>query len=110
MLNPGKEWFTGFHLTRHKVVVGGQGFFIHGAHTLHGQRTGIFDFAVSGTLNYPARAKLFAEVGIFRVIRIFRLFFGIQVIEIAKELIETMCSRQEFIAIAKVVLPNCPVA
>jgi arylsulfatase A-like enzyme len=49
-VEPGKEWFTGFHLTRHKVVVGGQSLFIYGAHTLHGQRTGIFDLAVSGTL------------------------------------------------------------
>jgi hypothetical protein len=45
-------------------------------------------------------------MGIFRVIRVFRLFFGIQVIEIAKEFIETVRGRQEFIAIAKVVFTN----
>ena len=45
-----------------------------------------------------------SERWIFRVVRKFRFLFGIQVIKVAIEFIETMDRRQEFIAIAKVIL------
>ena len=44
------------------------------------------------------------ERRIFRVVGKFRLFFGVQVIEIAIEFIETVDGRQEFISIAEVIL------
>ena len=102
-VEPGKERFPGFHLTFHKVVVGRQRLFVHGAHTLHGQWTGIFNLAVSGTLDHAARPERFTEGRIFRVIRVFRLFFSVQVIQVAEELIKPVRGWQELIAVAEVV-------
>ena len=44
------------------------------------------------------------EVGILRIVRILRLFFGVQVIEVAEELVETVHGRQKFVAITEMIL------
>ena len=41
---------------------------------------------------------------VLRVVVGLRLFFSVQVIEVAEELVETMVGRQEFVEVAKVVL------
>ena len=102
-VKPGKEWLTGFYLTFHKVVVGGKRLFVNRTHTFHGQRTGIFNLAVSGALNHAAWAKFFTESRVFRIVRVLRFFFSVQVVQVAEKLIKTVCGRQELIAIAKVV-------
>ena len=56
--------------------------------------------------DYTARTKLFLEGGILRVIRVLRLLFSIQVIEISKELIEAVYGWQMLIEIAEMVLPE----
>ena len=53
---------------------------------------------------HPARPELGLERRIFWVIRVFRVFLGIEVIEVAEELIEAMHGRQVFIAVAEMVL------
>ena len=47
---------------------------------------------------------------IVRLVGAFRLFFGIQVIEVSVELVEAVIGRQKIVPIAKVVLAELPVA
>ena len=51
-----------------------------------------------------ARPEPLAEFGIFRIIRILRLFLGVEVIKIAEELVEAMYRGQMLIAVAQMVL------
>jgi hypothetical protein len=54
-----------------------------------------------------ARAILVEEIGILgglRVVRVLRLLLGVEVVEIAKELVEAMHGGQKFVAIAEVIL------
>ena len=89
-------------------------------HALLGQGAGVFN----GLLSYAApagvsRRVIFVsceavknasgpeplfELRILWIVGQFRLFFGVQVIEIAKEFVEPVHGRQELIAIAEVVL------
>src|ERR1019366_3070278 len=44
--------------------------------------------------------------GILRIVRVFRLFLGIEVIEVPVKLVEAVDGGQEFVAVAEVVLTN----
>jgi hypothetical protein len=44
------------------------------------------------------------------VVRVFALFLGMQVVEIAEELIKAVRCRQELVAVAQMVLAECAVA
>src|SRR5258705_13880301 len=55
-------------------------------------------------MHHASRSKSILELGILRIVGQFRLFFRIQVIQIAEKLVESMHGRQEFIAISEVVL------
>src|SRR4029453_11608892 len=60
-------------------------------------------------VQYAARTEPFAKVRKILRVRIigqFRLFLGIQVVEVAVELVETVDRRQIFIAVAEVVLAD----
>ncbi len=57
-------------------------------------------------LSTPRGPNFFLKGRIFRIIFIFRFFFCVQVIQVAEELIKTVCRRQEFIFIAQVILPE----
>src|SRR6185295_2794127 len=56
------------------------------------------------TMEHTARTESLLELGTFRVVRVLRLLLGIQVIEVAEELVEAMNRRDEVVAIAQVVL------
>jgi len=93
-------------------------------HPLGGQRTGVLadllaDFAeprVRGrvvlvrrlAVEHASRAVFGAKRRVLRVIRKLRLLFGVQVIQVAVKLVEPMHGRQEFVAIAQVVLAELP--
>ena len=51
-----------------------------------------------------ARPELLLELGILRVVGVLRLLLGVQVIEIAEELVEAVRRRKELVAVAEVVL------
>ena len=72
-------------------------------HALAGHGTRVLDLAVSGRANDAARTILFAELWIFRVEVSLGFFFSIQVIEVAKELVEAVCSWQVLVLVAEVV-------
>ena len=55
-------------------------------------------------LEHAARAELGAVGRVLRIVRQFRLFLGVEVVEVAEELIEAVHRRQRFVAVADVVL------
>ena len=52
----------------------------------------------------PRGPNFASELGILRIVGILRLLFGIEVVEVAEELVEAMHRRQKLIAIAEMVL------
>ena len=52
----------------------------------------------------PRGPNFLANSGLFRIVFAFRLFLGVQVIEIAEEFVEAVHGRQELVAITKMVL------
>src|SRR5262249_54366230 len=94
--------------------------FVDGLHAPGGQRPGVLDDLFADApelwidcgivlvgclaLEDATRAELLPELGILRIVRILRLLFGVQVIEVAEDLVEAVNSRQVFIAIAEMVL------
>ena len=64
---------------------------------------------VGGTgVHDPARAEFLLELGSLRVVGILRLFLGVEVIEIAEELIEAVGRREELVLVSQVVLAELP--
>jgi hypothetical protein len=62
---------------------------------------------VKATQRSTPRGPNFAEKGgALRIIRIFWLFLGVEVIKVSVELIESVDGGQEFVAVAEVVLPT----
>jgi hypothetical protein len=59
-------------------------------------------------MKYSTRSELLPEAGILGIELLLRFLFGIEVIEIPEELVETMHRRKKLIAIAKVVLTELP--
>ena len=57
-------------------------------------------------VEHPAGPELGMERRILGVVRIFRLLLGVQVIEVAVELVETVTRRQVFVAITQMVLAD----
>ena len=99
---------------------------VDGFHALDGERAGVLDLlladfaelridggvvGVGGPgVHDPARAELLPERGRLRVVGILRLFLGVEVIEVAEELVETVDGREELVQVAQVVLAELPVA
>ncbi len=100
---PGKERLIGFNLTFHKIIVGRQRLFIDRFHALGVKRAGVFNLAIGSRFDDATRAELFAEFRVFRIVRVLRFFFRIQVVEITHKLVEAMGRRQKLIPIAEVV-------
>jgi hypothetical protein len=90
-----------------------RGLVVDGLHALLGQRAGVLDLlppSGSPGVDHAARARIAPEglaVGehhVAGVVLVLRLFFGVQVVQIAEELIEAVVGRQVFVAVAEVVL------
>ena len=75
-------------------------------HALGGEGAGVLDLAVGRGLDHAARlvGRDDGILGILRPVGAFRLFFGVQVIEVAEEHIEAVLGRQVLVAVAEVVL------
>ena len=109
-----KNGCAGLGLAGDEVLGGGHRFVVDRLHPLLGQRAEVLDglaaLAVGLALQHAARAELLQEglaVGQFhvpRVVALFRLFFGVEVIEAAEEFVEAVHRRQMFVAVALVVL------
>jgi hypothetical protein len=55
-----------------------------------------------------ARAKAQLELEILRIVGVLRLVLGVQVVEVAEEDVEAVHGRQEFVAVAQMVLAELP--
>ena len=55
-------------------------------------------------MQYAARAELRLERRILRIVDVLRLLLGVQVVEIAEQLVEAVDRRQQVVAVAEVVL------
>src|SRR5262249_37660564 len=81
---------------------------VHRLHALGVERPGVLDLLRAVRIRIgmqdAARTELLLELGVLRIVGIFRLLFRVQVIEVAEELVEAVRGRQELITITEVVL------
>jgi hypothetical protein len=117
---PAEERLARGVLPFHVVDGGPGGFVVNCFHPLLGERSAVLDGLhadlaeprVDGrvvgvgrlALEYAARAELGPVGRILRVIRQLWFFFGIEVVEVAEELVEAVDRGQTFVAIADVIL------
>src|SRR5262245_5977 len=105
---PTEEWCVGFCVPLDEVETGLEELFVHGFHSFGVERAGVFNplstVRICPALEHSTRSELLLEFRILRIVFALRLLFGIQVIEIAEEFVEAVCSRQKLIAIAQMVL------
>ena len=85
-----------------------RGLVVDRLHALLGQRAGVLDLLgavrVGPGVDHAARPELLAELGVLRVVLVLRLFLGVQVVEVAEELVEAVVGRQVLVVVAEVVL------
>ena len=105
---PEEEWLVRLGLRLHPVERLFGDLLVDGFHALLGQRTGIDNrlssLAIGLAVEHAARPELLLERRVLGVIRQFRFFLGVEVIKIAEEFVEAMHRREEFVAVAEVVL------
>ncbi len=89
----------------------GEDLVVDGLHPLPGERAGVLDalaaVAVGPAVQHAAGTEPLAEVRellLRRVVRQLRLLLGVEVVEVAEELVEAVHRRQELVAVAEVVL------
>ena len=119
-VEPAEERLAGGLLPLHVVDGRGRGLVVDRFHALLGQRTGILDGLLAdlaeagidgwivavGRLasQHAARAELGEVGGVLRIVRQFRLLLGVEMVEIAEELVEAVHGRQRLVAVADMVL------
>ena len=57
----------------------------------------------------PRGPKRFRNSGLFGIVGVLRLLLGVEVVEVAEELVEAVVGRQELVLVAEVVLAELPV-
>ena len=100
---PHEERLVCFLCSLHEVKRLGIDFLVDGFHPLLGERPGIGHSAIGKAVDHATRTKALLEGRIFRVVGMLWLFFGIEVIEVAEKLIESMLGRQGIVGITKVI-------
>jgi hypothetical protein len=107
-VEPAEERLAGLALAIHEIHRGGEEFLTHGFHAFFGQWAGVLDLAISIGVEHSARAEPLLKRGVFRIVGIFRLFLGIEMIEISEEFIEAVFRRQKFVLISEMVFAELP--
>ena len=83
-------------------------FAVAGFHPLLGERAGVLDalgaVAVGPGVQHAARPEPLAELRILRIVRLFGFLFGVEVIQVAEELVKAVHRGQVLVAVAEVVL------
>jgi len=119
-VHPAEEGFSRFVLTLDPIFSSGDEFIIAGLHPFRGEGAGVFDFLFphlaptrllrrvvflrGPTVQNTARTEFLAESWVLRVIDVLRLFFAIEVIQVAEKLIEAMNGWQILVEITKMIL------
>src|SRR4029077_17289818 len=115
-----KKGFASFLLRRRRHIFCGRGFVVDFFHPLFGQPAGVFNrlladsaparllsrivFVARLAAQHAARTDCLPDRRILRIEMILRIFLRIEVIKVAKKLIEPMHRGKVFIAIAEMVL------
>ena len=103
-----------------EIERGAEEFLVDRLHALLRQRPGVLALLlaprpeariVAGRLrvgrdafHHAARAEARLELRVLRIVGVLRLFFGVEVVEIAEELVEAVHGRQKLVAVAEMVL------
>jgi hypothetical protein len=110
-VHPGEEGLAGLVLTLDEVDRRIDDLVVDRLHPLPGQRARVLDLVLSApgdpAPQDPARPEALTEVRVLlrvRVIGVLRLLLGIQVVEVAEELVEAVGRRKVLVAVAEVVL------
>ena len=72
-------------------------------HAFLGEWSRVLDPAICKAVDDSTGTEFLFELGIFRVVGIFRLLLRIEVVEVAKKLLKSMAGRQHVITVAEVV-------
>ena len=99
-IEPHEERLLSLDLALDEVLAGREEFLVDGLHALGVERTGVLDLAIGVGMDHAAGAILLLELRIFRIEISFGFLLGIQVIEVAKEFIESVIRREMFITVA----------
>ena len=87
-----------------------RGFVVDRLHALLGQRAGVFDLLgavrLGPGMDHAARAEFLAELRVLEIVLVLRLFFGVQMVKVAEELVETVIGRQMLVRSPRWFLPN----
>ena len=122
-VDPAEEGLARGMLALDPVLGGADNLIVDGLHPLLGERSRVFYFLLAHpaparlfggivgigrpTVHHAARAKAFAKVRKvlrIRVVGQLRFLLGVQMIEVAEKLVETVGRRQELVQVAQVVL------
>src|SRR5215472_11233862 len=111
-VEPHEEWSIRLHRPVDKVESTVQEFLVDGLHALGVESTGILDFlcavGLGPAVEYAARAELLLELRVLGIVGTFRLLLGVQVVEVAEELVEAVRGGKKLVAIAEMVLAELP--
>ena len=100
----GEPRLIGSLLPVDEVERGTEKLFVHGLHAFRREWSGIFDFPASRGFDHAAWSETLAKLRVLWVVRIFGFFLGIEMVEVAKELIKAVRSWQKLVFVAEVVL------
>ena len=117
---PDEEGLAGLDLALDEVDRRGRGLVVDRLHPLAGQRAGVLDGLLADlaearihgrvvlvrglAAEHAARPEHLAELRVLRVIEELRLLLGVEVVQVAEELIEAVNGGQILVAVAEVVL------
>ena len=99
---------VGMRLVHEGERLGGD-LLVDGLHALAGQRAGVLDLlarrrAGADDRITPRGPNCSLNAGLLRVVGVLRLLLGVEVVEVAEELVEAVVGRQHLVAVAEVVL------
>ena len=103
-VEPYEERSFGVVLALDEIDCGVAEFAVAGFHPLLGERAGVFDalgaVAVGPGVQHAAGPEFLAELRILRIVRQFGFLFGVEVIQVAEELVEAVHRGQVLVAVA----------
>ena len=88
----------------HEIESAGSHFRVDSLHPFHRQGAGVLYPAISVRMNNTPGAELLAKCWILWVVDIFRLVLGVEVVQVAEELVEAVVGGQVLVPVAEVVL------
>src|SRR5262249_12109438 len=105
---PDEERLAGLVLLLHEGQSPRGDLLVDRLHPLPGERAGVLDLPARDGMDHAPRAELLPELLPLRIVDTLRLLLGVEMVEVAEELVETVGGREKFVAVAEMVLPELP--